>query len=131
MPAGTAWASSEWAKLAFQDLIFPPDMNKIKVPWLMPAQRKTAIFDALEMKAPSSSQDAQPTITPATDPYAEPGRPGGMNTPPPAPPRSGRSAPRSARFLDSLSRFANVVRASGLGTSTSSHGVVGRSTVSK
>ena len=22
MPAGTAWASSEWAKLAFQDLIF-------------------------------------------------------------------------------------------------------------
>ena len=87
MPAGTAWASSEWAKLAFQDLIFPPDMNKIKVPWLMPAQRKTAIFDALEMKAPSSSQDAQPTITPATDPYAEPGRPGGMNTPPPAPPQ--------------------------------------------
>ena len=39
------------------------------------------------MKAPSSSQDAQPTITPATDPYAEPGRPGGMNTPPPAPPQ--------------------------------------------
>lgn len=55
MPAGTAWASSEWAKLAFQDMIFPPDMEKIKVPYLSPERRRNAIFIALEMKAPTST----------------------------------------------------------------------------
>lgn len=49
MPAGTAYASSEWAKLAFQDMIFPPDMEKIKVPYLIVGDRPEAIFNALDI----------------------------------------------------------------------------------
>lgn len=52
MPAGTAYASSEWAKLAFQDMIFPPDMEKILVPYTMPGARQGYIFEALDMQDP-------------------------------------------------------------------------------
>ena len=49
MPTGTAYASSEWAKLAFQDMIFPPDMEKIKVPYYVMSDRSKGIYDALDI----------------------------------------------------------------------------------
>jgi hypothetical protein len=63
MPTGTSYASSEWAKLAFQDMIFPPDMEKVKVPYLMLGDRTGAIFDALEIdpsERPAESIDPKP-----------------------------------------------------------------------
>ena len=63
MPTGTAYASSEWAKLAFQDMIFPPDMEKVKVPYLLLGDRTGAIYDALEIdpsQRPSAALKPKP-----------------------------------------------------------------------
>ena len=63
MPTGTAHASSEWAKLAFQDMIFPPDMEKVKVPYLILGDRTNAIYDALEIdpsQRPSAALKPKP-----------------------------------------------------------------------
>ena len=63
MPAGTSYASSEWAKIAFQDMIFPPDMEKVKVPYLILSDRTNAIFDVLDIDAsqrPAESLNPKP-----------------------------------------------------------------------
>ena len=63
MPTGTAYSSSEWAKIAFQDMIFPPDMEKVKVPYLILGDRTNAIFDALDIdqsERPAESLNPKP-----------------------------------------------------------------------
>lgn len=52
--------SSEWAKLVFRGLLFPPSREKVKVPYIAPEQRATLLRQALGLTE-------EPTDDPAAD----------------------------------------------------------------
>lgn len=52
--------SSEWAKLVFRGLLFPPNREKVKVPYIAPEQRATLLRQALGLTE-------EPTDDPTAD----------------------------------------------------------------
>jgi hypothetical protein len=54
-PSGTAYASSEWAKLTFQNSLFPPGTSSQLVEYIPPAERQRLILNAMELS--ESPQD--------------------------------------------------------------------------
>lgn len=54
-PSGTAYASSEWAKLTFQNSLFPPGTSSQLVEYIPPGERQRLILNAMELS--ESPQD--------------------------------------------------------------------------
>jgi hypothetical protein len=55
MPTGTAYASSKWAKLTFQNSLFPPGTSTQLVEYIPPGERQRLILNAMELS--ESPQD--------------------------------------------------------------------------
>ena len=62
---GEVYASSEWAKLVFHDLIFPSN-EKVEVPYINPVRREELLFEKL--KGMGITVNTNPTPQPATIP---------------------------------------------------------------
>jgi len=73
---GEVVASSEWAKLVFQDIIFPPDMERMKVPYFPQAQREQMLRQAFVRDGTALTSDTETdTPQPEEEPTALPPRP--------------------------------------------------------
>ena len=74
---GEVVASSEWAKLVFQDIIFPPDMERLLVPYIPQEQRAQLLRQAFtrdgyslttdDTRQPDTPTDTDDEFTPPTD----------------------------------------------------------------
>jgi hypothetical protein len=77
---GEVVASSEWAKLVFQDIIFPPDMDPLEVPYFNEAQRTNMLRQAFQddgfaLETGEEQPDEQPAVPPEDQPFEVPERP--------------------------------------------------------
>lgn len=69
---GEVFASSEWAKLVFHNLIFPSD-EKILVPYIDPDRREQIMFEKLNITSTINTDEEPAQETPAST--SEPGLP--------------------------------------------------------
>ena len=60
-PEGEMTTSSEWAKLVFHGLLFPPGAKKYKVPYIAPQERVRMLQDKMGIQ-PAPPQDNQPSV---------------------------------------------------------------------
>ena len=71
-PEGEMTTSSEWAKLVFHGLLFPPGAKKYKVPYIAPQERVRLLQDKMGIQpAPVSNQPSVPGLP--ANPDAPPG----------------------------------------------------------
>jgi len=67
---GEYYASAEWAKLLFQDMLFPPAQKSMLVPYITPARREGLLEEAFGLTNPTQNQQPPTTQPDATDPNA-------------------------------------------------------------
>jgi len=79
-PDGEMTSSSEWAKLVFHGLLFPPGAKKYLVPYIAPQQRITLLQSTMGISQQSAPPGPAPGANPNTS--SEPGLPVDPNAQP-------------------------------------------------
>lgn len=71
MPTGTAYASSEWAKIVFQNSLFPEGMTSQLVEYIPPGERRDLIIQKMDLSAepqqPANNDNSPVTGLDTTD----------------------------------------------------------------
>ena len=76
--AGEYYGESEWAKLVFGTLLFPPSQKSRLVPYIPEGRRETLLTGTLGLNpidASASASDAQPAPGATPEPSSQPGMP--------------------------------------------------------
>jgi hypothetical protein len=85
-PEGEYSSSSEWAKLVFHGLLFPPGREQMLVPYIAPEQRAALLRQKLDLaeETPEPAQPVDPAQPAPTEPTptSEPGLPVNPDAPP-------------------------------------------------